>query len=352
MQGAGGVGGLLAVNTGGATYLPAYDGNGNVISAYDSATGAKAASYEYGPFGEVTKAAGPAADSIPYGFSTKYADSETNLLYYGLRYYSPSTGRWLSRDLIGESGGPNLYGMLLGDPISLVDALGAEPTPAAAPTVPGFVNPAPEDLQSSLWLGEYGKRLLAENPSLEVWQKYRVLDKLSSGCIGVTSVNLGIRQWPFDSTYPETTCFDATKNPALALANAQKAKEEWAKDCRCKDAGPGGPAIFGFRFWSSPKNATSSRRAYRPKTDGGVIGMQGLYSQMKDPRGLIGRPGYINFDFGWRQSDGRWIHANQAETRDVSMLVWTDQWDWEKDRYEGFDRFVICVACKRNELIK
>ena len=37
--------------------------------------------------------------------STKYTDSETGLLYYGYRYYQPESGRWSSRDPIGEVGG-------------------------------------------------------------------------------------------------------------------------------------------------------------------------------------------------------------------------------------------------------
>ena len=36
--------------------------------------------------------------------STKYTDSETGLLYYGYRYYLPETGRWVSRDPLGEFG--------------------------------------------------------------------------------------------------------------------------------------------------------------------------------------------------------------------------------------------------------
>ena len=35
-------------------------------------------------------------------FSTKYYDAETDLYYYGYRYYSPSLGRWISRDPIKE----------------------------------------------------------------------------------------------------------------------------------------------------------------------------------------------------------------------------------------------------------
>jgi hypothetical protein len=32
--------------------------------------------------------------------------------YYGYRYYDPKTGRWPSRDPIGEEGGINLYGFV------------------------------------------------------------------------------------------------------------------------------------------------------------------------------------------------------------------------------------------------
>ena len=51
-----------------------------------------------GPFGEVIRATGPMARGNPFRFSTKYQDDETDLVYYGYRYYSASTGRWLSRD--------------------------------------------------------------------------------------------------------------------------------------------------------------------------------------------------------------------------------------------------------------
>jgi RHS repeat-associated protein len=63
-----------------------------------------------GPFGEVIRATGPMAKANPFRFSTKYQDDETDLLYYGYRYYSANVGRWLSRDRIQEDGGLNLFG--------------------------------------------------------------------------------------------------------------------------------------------------------------------------------------------------------------------------------------------------
>jgi RHS repeat-associated protein len=38
-----------------------------------------------------------------------YTDRETGLVLCTFRYYDPATGRWISRDPIGESGGVNLY---------------------------------------------------------------------------------------------------------------------------------------------------------------------------------------------------------------------------------------------------
>ncbi|SPE62825.1 hypothetical protein SBV1_920001 [Verrucomicrobia bacterium] len=100
-QGAGGVGGLLDVTYVGAqttNCFVAFDGNGNVAGLVSATNAAVAAQYEYGPFAEVIRATGPIAKANPFRFSTKYQDDETDLLYYGYRYYSASTGRWLSLD--------------------------------------------------------------------------------------------------------------------------------------------------------------------------------------------------------------------------------------------------------------
>ena len=43
---------------------------------------------------------------------------------YGYRYYDPVTGRWPSRDPIGEDGGINLYGFVGNDGVNKWDLLG------------------------------------------------------------------------------------------------------------------------------------------------------------------------------------------------------------------------------------
>jgi RHS repeat-associated protein len=84
------------------------------------------ACYAYGPFGEVIRATGPMAKANPCRFSSKYQDDETDLLYYGYRYYNSSTGRWLARDPMGEGGAKNLYAVGGNDYVDGVDRIGLD----------------------------------------------------------------------------------------------------------------------------------------------------------------------------------------------------------------------------------
>ncbi len=85
---------------------------------------AKSRTTTLGPFGEIIRATGPMAKVNPIRFSTEYCDDESDLLYYGYRYYKASTGDWLNRDPMEEDGGDNLYGFVRNNPISRVDNLG------------------------------------------------------------------------------------------------------------------------------------------------------------------------------------------------------------------------------------
>ena len=70
------------------------------------------------------RASGTIPNRFVFRFSSEYHDSETNLVYYNYRYYSPELGRWLSRDPIGENGGWNLYVMVGNNPVGRWDYLG------------------------------------------------------------------------------------------------------------------------------------------------------------------------------------------------------------------------------------
>lgn len=139
LQGAGGLGGLLATLDANGTattsddksYAYFYDGAGNVGQLVEH-DGTLAAHYEYTPYGDTVAAAGPYAKTNPFRFSTKYLDTTEDgqqnevawFYYFGYRYYSSRLGRWIKRDPIGEIGGTALYVYAFNQPTNLLDPLG------------------------------------------------------------------------------------------------------------------------------------------------------------------------------------------------------------------------------------
>ena len=150
LQGAGGVGGLLAVisplplgggqGEGGTVYLPCYDANGNVCE-YSSTRGSIVGHYKYSPFGETAVQSGAMADSFAFRFSTKYWEDEAKLYYYGYRFYSSEIGRWANRDPIEEDGGLNLCGFSKNSSINYYDYLGLALPPGTFGALPGISPP-------------------------------------------------------------------------------------------------------------------------------------------------------------------------------------------------------------------
>ena len=54
---------------------------------------------EYLPFGEVwIEDVDAATRYIPFRFTSKELDRETDLYYYDVRYYEPKVSRWMSAD--------------------------------------------------------------------------------------------------------------------------------------------------------------------------------------------------------------------------------------------------------------
>ena len=127
MQGAGGVGGLLAVEKGDAAYLPVYDANGN-ITEYVDGSGDAVAHYAYSAFGKQLLT----EDDIGFThrFSTKPWCETVALVEYEFRKYLPRDGRWMSRDLI-ESQIP--YAFLFNSPYSYCEIVGLYGNPVAGP---------------------------------------------------------------------------------------------------------------------------------------------------------------------------------------------------------------------------
>ena len=123
LQGAGGVGGLLAVSRNGQYYFPAFDNNGNVTKYIDE-SGNVVAAYEYDDFGRTISQSGPLADFFRHRFSTKYYDPEMGQYYYDYRFYYSHIIRWLNQDPIGEEGGLMLYGYCMNNATAGFDPFG------------------------------------------------------------------------------------------------------------------------------------------------------------------------------------------------------------------------------------
>jgi|GEM_PF-3004565 len=147
IHGAGGIGGLLASYhpTGGNRYWYFYDANdnvGQVLDTTDTGNISIAARYEYDPYGNLILSSGPYKDANPFRFSTKWYDVETDMYYFGYRYYLSRLGRWGNEDPLGEIGGLNLYAYVHNAPVSLIDLLGlahcAWVTAKDAFGIPGF----------------------------------------------------------------------------------------------------------------------------------------------------------------------------------------------------------------------
>ena len=101
LEGAGGIGGLLARSSGysgGAwTSHACYhaDGNGNITCLINT-NQSVVASYRYDPFGNTLSSSGTLAAANLYRFSSKQIDTFTGMYYYGYRFYDPVVQRWLN----------------------------------------------------------------------------------------------------------------------------------------------------------------------------------------------------------------------------------------------------------------
>lgn len=62
--------------------------------------------------------------AVRYRFHGRERSAATGLASFRMRWYDPVTGRWLSKDPIGLSGGLNLYAFCDGCPLNSIDSLG------------------------------------------------------------------------------------------------------------------------------------------------------------------------------------------------------------------------------------
>ncbi len=132
-QGAGGIGGLLAMTlntalgpTSSNSYYYHADGNGNVTMLINGSQ-FPVAKYLYDSFGNVLSAAGSMAQQNLYRFSSKEAHPISGLLYYYYRYYDPNLQRWINRDPESELQEANLFRFANNSSVNYLDKYGLQP---------------------------------------------------------------------------------------------------------------------------------------------------------------------------------------------------------------------------------
>lgn len=157
LQGAAGIGGLLALSLSSAAATQHYyyhaGGTGNILALINSECSI-AAKYSYDPFGNTLSSCGAIAGINVYGFSSKEIHAKTGMLYFGYRFYLPSLQRWLNRDPIHERGGVNLFAFVLNDPITRNDFYGLAGDPGYCEGLLNAIKKATDEINTSRALGE------------------------------------------------------------------------------------------------------------------------------------------------------------------------------------------------------
>jgi RHS repeat-associated protein len=116
------------------TYYAVKDHQNTVLALVDE-FGTVAESYEYDAYGSILDVQDGEGHSIGnqqseignrYTFQGREIDWLTGLIYFRARWYDPDSGRWLSKDLIGISGGLNQYEFCQSNPVNFVDPMGLD----------------------------------------------------------------------------------------------------------------------------------------------------------------------------------------------------------------------------------
>jgi RHS repeat-associated protein len=173
MQGAGGIGGLLARSSGFSSsswtthHFYHADGDGNITYLVDSSQ-AMAATYRYDPFGNTISSSGTMAATNVYRFSSKEIHVNSGLYNYLYRWYDPTLQRWLNRDPIFEIGGINLYSFLYCSPLNSVDPFGLADSRPPFDVPPIVLRPPVQTPPSNSPAGPSGTNGINNHPAAQL----------------------------------------------------------------------------------------------------------------------------------------------------------------------------------------
>ena len=115
--------GLTAITSSGTTSYYNADASGNITSL-SGVNGALAATYAYTPSGSLLNSTGSVVNPFQFNGGIGAMTEANGLVNTRARYYDPTTGRFMSADPAGQSGGVNLYTYGANNPVNYIDATG------------------------------------------------------------------------------------------------------------------------------------------------------------------------------------------------------------------------------------
>jgi RHS repeat-associated protein len=253
--GAAGIGGLIEMVEKKAgttsTRLAIHDGKGNVTGWVDESTGARVATYSYGPFGEPVSASGSAMADCPLRWQTKLYDEDLGLYYFGKRWYDSKTRTWISPDPLREGGGVNVTCYCYNQPFDYCDAIGGAPiTPEIRTEIIREIDEAGALVGEMAFNGESGTDLgrLRHAEFSQIMSNSKYADFLlteqsinvKGGAVKMQKWGDGLYRWPIASKRPDLIVLKNSDYKAPALKGGGydlQGKVEAAVDLKTGDAG-------------------------------------------------------------------------------------------------------------------
>ncbi|RAW01109.1 Ig-like domain-containing protein [Pseudochryseolinea flava] len=149
---------------------------------------------------------------------------------------------------------------------------------------------------------------------------------LASGCIGITSLELGRNRDPVSGAPRNELAYSSFEKALAVAASIEKAIDDSAPGTFNENSRV---IIYSVRFWARYVDG------FQPDKNGRVD-MGGFDAS------TAGLPGYVSFDFGlYDSSTGKWWHANHSEP---GMKVYESTLSHFSRKLADFNRQVFVVA--------
>ncbi len=208
--------------------------------------GELAAQYDYDVWGKRVTISGDS--SFDFGFTGHYFHQPSGLNLTMYRAYSPTLGRWISRDPMGESEGPNLYSYVANDPINMIDPLGLFNWRRWVPRGPWFFGTCCNRSGGIEWASVAGRGWVMLAPG-ECVGLSNMQDCEGMTCGGgfyyVSGLSVGSCSTPGCDRWPGT-------------------KRRWTPDPTTRDPGGMSPTNVGMGFGDVPPGYQYGPRRPRP----------------------------------------------------------------------------------------